>query len=104
MSPNVEANRDYGWLAGYCRANGIDTPTRHEAEQAVAARHGGDWRGYARSLGARALFPPRRAAREPAPVPPAPAEADATAGATAPVAAPAVAPSVPPEPFAPSTR
>jgi hypothetical protein len=63
MSPNVEANRDYGWLAGYCRANGIDTPTRHEAEQAVAARHGGDWDGYARRLRGRELFPPRRVPR-----------------------------------------
>jgi hypothetical protein len=102
MSPNVEANRDYGWLAGYCRAHGIDMPTRQEAEQAVAARHGGDWRGYARSLRTRELFPPRRVPREPARVPPpAAGEAGATAGTTAPVAEHAAAPSVSAEAFAP---
>jgi hypothetical protein len=65
MSANVEVNRDYGWLAGYCRANRIDTPTRHEAEQAVADLHGGDWRRYGDSLLTQAALrhpAPRRGA------------------------------------------
>jgi hypothetical protein len=69
MSANVEANRDYGWLVGYCRTNRIDTPTRQEAEQAVAAQHGGDWRSYARSLHARELQQLRRSPQKPGAVP-----------------------------------
>jgi hypothetical protein len=66
MSANVEVNWDYGWLAGYCRANRIATPTRHEAEQAVEVHHGGDWRRYGDSLLTQAALrppaPPRRGA------------------------------------------
>jgi hypothetical protein len=62
MSANVEVNWDYGWLAGFCRAHRIDTPTRHEAEHAVTTQHGGDWHRYAASLAdqPRPQPPPRR--------------------------------------------
>ena len=60
MSANVEINWDYGWLAGFCRAHRIETPTRHEAEQAVTTLHGGDWRRYAALAGQPRTPPAQR--------------------------------------------